>query len=344
MRYILSLCSKLQGGAFASRRSASNYVESARRQELIQNDDKTCRQNLAEGKFLLMCDGQPLLSKRTRDIAWTDYEGALAANPRLEEAFVFLGLESTSGEALFALSATDEAEALRGRCEEVRFVDLRKAVFFMDEDRASSLPRLSRAWSMLRWHRKSGFCSNCGARSVRNFSGSHRSCPSCGEVHYPRTSPVGIVLPASPSPERGVLLIRQPAYPPGMYSCVAGFADVGESLEDCVRREVAEEVGMEVSDVRVRGSQHWPYPDGSLMVGCEARLLAGGDEPTVDGHEIEEARWFSPHQLREAFERSRTNPKIRLDGDNSPDNVFVPPRQAIAHHLIKAWLQENGHL
>ncbi len=341
----------------SSKRFASTFVENVRRQELIQSDEKSCRESLRGGSFLLMHRGQPLLSRKTRGIAWMDYASALECNRKMEEEFVFLGLDLGSpasggdGEKPFFACPVPDQKILRGRDEELRFLHLRRAVFTLADDEVGSLrslPRLSKAWSLLRWHRKSTFCPNCGERSERNFSGSHRSCPSCGEVQYPRTSPVGIALPVAPDGS-GVLLIRQPVYPPGMFSCVAGFVDAGESLAECVRREVAEEVGVEVGAVRVRDSQHWPYPDGSLMVGCEAELVGQGQgqehpEPTVDGNEIEEARWFAPAELRRAFENSTRNPLLRFSADNSPDNLFVPPRQAIAHHLIKAWLTDNGHL
>jgi NADH pyrophosphatase NudC (nudix superfamily) len=332
----------------ASTRAASSFVERCRLQESIQTDEATCRESLKRGQFLLMHKGQPLLNKKTRNLFWANHQTVLGLNNDLDSEFVFLGLDAESSVPLFACPVPDEDSAL-GSDDGLRFVNLRLAMFTIqddDDDRPAARPGVmlaSKAWSLLRWHRKSGYCSNCGHQVSRSFSGSHRPCKNCGEVNYPRTSPVGIALPSAPDDSR-VLLIRQPMYPPGMYSCVAGFVDVGESLENCVRREVAEEVGMEVNEVRVRGSQHWPFPTGSLMVGCEAVLAVGDQQPSVDGNEIEEARWFSPEELRSAFQNSLKNPSLRLAPDNDPKNIFVPPKQAIAHRLIKGWLSRNGHL
>ena len=335
------------------RRFQSDLVRRARLQEKIMNDEDVCRRSLRSGRFMLMHKGQPLMSKRSRDLAWADFGRASALTPELEQEFAFLGLDP--GEyPLFAVPIDDGEAALSQDEEDLRFLPLRMVIFTLNND--ASLPLVTRAWSLLQWHRKSSYCPNCGGRSKRNFSGSHRFCvgkgeeeaDGCGETRYPHTSPVGIALPAAKDGS-GVVLIRQSAYPPGMYSCVAGFVDVGESLEECVRREVAEEAGLEVGQILFRRSQHWPFPSGSLMMGCEAVVAPDSSgnlrpDPLVDGNEIEEARWFNPEELRKAFDNSVKNPRLRFDGDNSPENRFVPPRQAVAHHLVKAWLQDNGHL
>lgn len=109
---------------------------------------------------------------------------------------------------------------------------------------------LTRGWSLLMWNRRTVFCPGCAARLVRHVSGTSSKCGECGAVQYPITAPVGIVC-VSDEDSTKVLLVRQPRFPPGMFSCVAGFLDVGETLEDCVRREVCEEVGLEVTQVRL---------------------------------------------------------------------------------------------
>jgi len=131
------------------------------------------------------------------------------------------------------------------------------------------------------------------------------------------------------------LLVRQPRFPPGMFSCVAGFLDAGETLEDCVRREVAEEVGLEVENVSYRSSQHWPFPAGSLMIGCHA-LVKPGQAVEIDKKEIEEARWFSRTEIASALSVSVEDPLVGVRGRNF-GKVFVPPSGALAHHLIKDW-------
>ena len=187
----------------------------------------------------------------------------------------------------------------------------------------------TQGWSLLMWSRKTKFCTVCGTKLVRAVSGSGAKCPGCGHVTYPTTSPVscdahcdncdiiicvqvGIVSIGHEASDQ-LLLIRQPRYPPGMYSCIAGFLDSGETLEvghvvlyelyiyddcqECVRREVAEEVGLDIDSVAYKCSQHWPFPAGSLMVGCHATVT--GDLPTPDPckQELEDARWFSRDEV-----------------------------------------------
>jgi NAD+ diphosphatase len=147
-----------------------------------------------------------------------------------------------------------------------------------------------------------------------------RACPACSAEHYPRTDPVVIMLV-----ERGerVLLGRQPSWPPGRWSALAGFVEVGETIEEAVRRETLEEAGISVGAVRYIASQPWPFPS-SLMIACIGAAL---DETiTIDPTELEQARWFSREKVRAA-----------LAGE--PDAPFIPaPPYAIAHTLMTAWL------
>ncbi|XP_035669092.1 nucleoside diphosphate-linked moiety X motif 13-like isoform X2 [Branchiostoma floridae] len=148
-------------------------------------------------------------------------------------------------------------------------------------------------------------------------------------------APVGIVLV---SHEDKCLLARQKQFPPGMYSALAGFCDMGESLEDTVRREVAEEVGLEVDTVSYMSSQHWPFPHSSIMLGCNATVRSM--ELEVDKTELEDAQWFSLPQIQVAlmagplgFDHSKkTSESIPL---------WIPPREAIAHQLIRNWAEKK---
>ena len=224
-----------------SARPASSFVDRVRLQETIKENEEACRTHLAKGKLLLMHKGRPLMDRTTRGAAWTSPNSDLT-----NDDFAFLGLDD-DGVGLFAVNVTDRDPASLEEDGRTKFVDLRKALFTAADGHQ---PLLTRAWSLLQWHRKTKFCAACGGKLERSYSGSHRACGDCGAVYYPHLSPVGIVLVAARDNSK-VLLIRQPRYPPGMYSCVAGFVDVGESLEQCVQREVAEEVGIEVTDVRV---------------------------------------------------------------------------------------------
>jgi NAD+ diphosphatase len=151
------------------------------------------------------------------------------------------------------------------------------------------------ALQKVEWLRTHRFCSKCGHATVRHPVHEAMACPACGHLHFPRLAPAVIVLI-----ERGreMLLARSPGFTPGVYSTVAGFVEPGESLEETVHREIREEVGVEVTDVRYFGSQPWPFPH-SLMVGFIARWKSG--EIRIDDHEIEDARWFTPEALPPAL-------------------------------------------
>jgi NAD+ diphosphatase len=132
---------------------------------------------------------------------------------------------------------------------------------------ADHLGAMAQARSLSHWHLKHGFCSVCGTASVMRIGGYRRDCPACGAQHFPRTDPVVIMLAVDG--ER-CLLGRQARFAPGMYSCLAGFVEPGETIEDAVRRETGEEAGIRIGRVRYHSSQPWPFPS-SLMIGCHRR-------------------------------------------------------------------------
>ena len=148
-----------------------------------------------------------------------------------------------------------------------------------------------RAVQIVDWDRNHRFCGRCGTPTDRHPAERSRVCPRCGLQHFPRLSPAVITL--IEDGER-MLLARSPHFAPGVYSTLAGFVEPGESLEEAVVREVREEVGVELADLRYFGSQPWPFPN-SLMIGFVARW-AGGEIRPQEG-EIEDARWFTPDDL-----------------------------------------------
>ncbi len=178
---------------------------------------------------------------------------------------------------------------------------------------------LAHAVGLLNWHRRHRFCANCGAPTSSAEAGHVRACPRCGAIHHPRTDPVVITLVHDGD---RVLLGRQPTWPPGRYSALAGFVEPGESLEEAVAREIGEESGVTVRDVRYRSSQPWPFP-ASLMLGFEAAYAAG--QPYTHDRELEDVRWFSRHELERA---------VAGDGE-----LLLPPPLAIARRLIEGWLR-----
>jgi NAD+ diphosphatase len=229
---------------------------------------------------------------------------------------VFLGLLDEAPRFSFALEAA-AVESLKGR-DDLKLIDLR-SIAVQSVVAPEHLPPLAEAKSILGWHARHRFCPNCGAPTQSKHGGWRRDCNACGAEHFPRTDPVVIMLPIAG--ERCVLG-RSPRFPQTMWSCLAGFAEPGESIEDAVRREVHEEVGLSCARVNYFGSQPWPFPS-SLMIGCHAVALT--EEIVIDRTEIEDARWFDRAELKLMLTRQH------------PQGLTTPPPIAIAHHIIRAF-------
>ena len=233
--------------------------------------------------------------------------GHLLLAPPSEEA-VFLGLADEV--PLFA-DYVGEAEPAGGRP-----AGLREAATELPAEEAALA---GYAGSLLAWHRRHRFCANCGAPTEAQDAGHERHCPSCDAHHFPRTDPV-VIVRVTDARDR-LLLGRQARWPEGRFSLLAGYVEPGEALEEAVRREVAEESGIELGDVSYVASQPWPFPS-SLMLGFSA-VAAGGD-PAPGDNELAEVRWFE----REEVERAAR-------GESS---IALAPPYSIARRLIDAWL------
>ncbi|HJQ64356.1 MAG TPA: NAD(+) diphosphatase [Burkholderiales bacterium] len=162
-------------------------------------------------------------------------------------------------------------------------------LFGMVEETLAALS--GRACQILDWDRDHQYCSRCGTPTQPRDNERSRTCPSCRFTSYPPVSPAIMTLVTR---GRDILLARKPVWPAGRFSAIAGFVEPGETLEDTVRRETREEVGVEVRDIRYFGSQPWPFPH-SLMIAFTAEYAGGDVRP--DGEEIEEAQWFEAGQL-----------------------------------------------
>jgi NAD+ diphosphatase len=188
------------------------------------------------------------------------------------------------------------------------------------ESFSAAVPRLSiefaslaaLAHQLLRWERKSRYCGTCGNILTRNAGGWGKSCPACSAVRFPAMHPCVIVLIHRPGE---LLLVRKAEWPAGRYSLVAGFVDFGEAFEEAVHREVKEETGVTVKDLRYIGSQAWPFPS-QIMAGFTAEYEGG--ELCVDRHELEDARWFPLGALPE-----------------------LPPPRSIARYLLDQYLRQR---
>jgi NAD+ diphosphatase len=208
----------------------------------------------------------------------------------------------------------------------VRWSELRPAALALPEGEAALL---AYARAMIWWHARHGFCGVCGAPTRVEEAGHVRACTRCDARHFPRTDPAVIVLithrPEGAGREgEACLLGNAPAWPAAMYSTLAGFVEPGESLEDAVRREMREEAGVAVDDVRYSSSQPWPFPQ-SLMLGFRARALSR--DLRVDGAELRDARWFM---------------RAELDAALADGSVWIPPRLSISRRLIDDWRAEDA--
>lgn len=223
---------------------------------------------------------------------------------------IFLGL--FRGQPAFAFAVVDDGDAPFPELGE--FHDLRYLGSVLPLDEANLV---AHARALVLWHRSQVYCSRCGSSSRAEAGGNSRRClsPECAQVYFPRVDPAVIVLV---SDGERCLLGRQPAWPEGRYSTIAGFVEPGESLEDAIRREIYEETNVRVSDIHYHSSQPWPFPS-SLMLGFTAR--ATSTDILLNDGELEDAGWFTRKELRSGF------PKL-------------PFGISIARRLIDDWLDD----
>lgn len=320
-------------------------IQRFRLQQKIKESDDVCAQYLPKAQFILYHRGKPFLQTKNRmdnQPQMATFQQVSNLIPSIDDEAVFLRL-SKDQVPVFAVMLPKEADTagIEGDFQG-KFVDMRAALFMIRSDWSGLM---SGGSSLLRWVKSAKYCWSCQAPLKRNASGCQLKCSNdaCGSVFYPPTNPVGISLIAA-SDHSKALLIRQPMYPPGMYSCVAGFVDPGESLSECVTRECAEEAGVEVnaSSLQLVDSNHWPNPTGSLMIGCI--VTTDTETPSPCTHEIEAVKWFTPKELNEAVLVSQNNPALRFAKNHDPNVYFVPPKGAIANVIIRSWLKKYHQL
>jgi NAD+ diphosphatase len=245
-----------------------------------------------------------------------------------------LGIDAGGAPAFAALLPDGAVEQLSGDSE--GFLDRRQLVVPGRDDLAlidlrsiavqglvapDALAVLGQAKAILSWHTRHGFCANCGAATRPAAAGWRRECGVCKTQHFPRTDPVVIMLALDG--ER-CLLGRQSRWPTGMYSCLAGFVEPGETIEEAVRREIREESGIACGEVAYLASQPWPFPS-SLMIGCFVR--ATSRDIVVDDVELEDARWFTRDDVTAMFDKRH------------PEGLTPPAPMAIAHHILRVWAE-----
>jgi len=274
----------------------------------------------SESLGLAMWNGRPLVEPAKDgglQIAYLPAKlvGELAGGA---ERLLFMGL--WKGSAVFAVDLEDAADPGAGPLEGMgKFEELRAIALKVPGPDAAIL---ATAKQMFEWRRRHKHCAVCGQATEAMEGGWKRQCPACGAEHFPRTDPVVIMLPFHGD---RCMLGRQEHWPPGMFSALAGFLEPGESIEEACARELNEEAGLRTRKVRYHSTQPWPYPS-SLMIGLIAEVE--DDEGAPDQTELSEIRWFTRNQARDLIAG-------KLDG------TFAPQRLAIAHQLIKAWVDEG---
>lgn len=268
-------------------------------------------------QLLLMHGGRLHLKLRDGNFdPWFHLAESRPLKPSPEQG-VLLGF-SESGPVL-AVPVAIESEQLP---ETIKAIDYRSVYMqgLIDEAAAGAL---AQGAALLAWHASHRFCSKCGTQSDMRAGGYKRHCPNCSTEHFPRTDPVAIMLTVTPEK---CLLGRGRHFGPGMYSALAGFIEPGETIEAAVRRETLEEAGIRLGRVVYHASQPWPFPY-SLMIGCFGEPL--NDDIQADLNELEDCRWFFRDEVRLMLDRTHK------------DNLVTPPKGAIAHHLIRAWVDSE---
>ncbi|MCH8230621.1 MAG: NAD(+) diphosphatase [Chloroflexi bacterium] len=267
---------------------------------------------------------KPLVRRTSQaELAWIGHEllddlPAEAGGPK------FLGFDADRNPH-FAIdvSAVDDPSRITKLAPGATFEDGRAAATEIPGEQTGIL---AQARSNLNWHARHRFCSVCGTESQSFRGGLIRRCPNCSSEHFPRTDPVAIMLVYRG--DKCVMGQTQARSNSTFYSCLAGFMDQGESIEEGVRREVREEAGLEVGKVTYHSSQPWPFP-ASLMIGCHAEAIT--EDIVIDSGEMSDVRWFTRDEVRLALED-------KLEGVNIPGPI------AIAHHLIKAWADGTANI
>jgi NAD+ diphosphatase len=266
-----------------------------------------------ETRFAIFWQGKTLITGMMQRAP----QAHLLRRPGIDLATTFLGLQD--GTPIFAadLSHLDNPYAAID-AGEAEFTDMRALTGALPVNDATIL---ATARAMLHWQSKTKFCSVCGGPTTPTRTGYVMLCQNCGTEHFPRTDPAVIMLVTKGD---RLLLGQSHKFPVerNFYSTLAGFVEPGESLEDAVRREVFEEVGITIGDVRYHSSQPWPFP-ASLMLGYYAEALT--EKITLETAEMRDAQWFTRTQLE--------NPKAL--GFN------LPPHDSIARRLIEDWLESR---
>jgi len=283
--------------------------------------------NAPEARFLVLADLKAVI--RTSDkselssIRWFSRQDLADFHLPTADA-LFLGRDLHTGVGHFALAFTEHrVRYAPGAMDVMRpIVDVR-TLAMQGALSPEEISLVGQARALAAWHEVNRCCGRCGGTTNVKDGGWRRKCWACGQEHFPRTDPVVIMLIVDGD---RCMLGHEARFQkePRMYSTLAGFIEPGEDIEHAVRREVHEEAGITVGEVRYHSSQPWPFPH-SIMLGCIG--VAETTDIKIDPKEIEEARWFSRDEVRQML------------AGKHPQGWWVPGQQAIARALIEAWAE-----
>ena len=267
-------------------------------------------------KFLPMKDLTVPVSQGSQDgLGWLSADEMQELG--IDNSALFLGL--LNGEACFVVDISDQEQAIQelSKGGGYRYVDARTVTEILS---GTDSGIVAQARAQVDWHKRNRFCSTCGHETLVRRGGQALQCSKCEIMHYPRTDPVIITVV---SDKDRCLLGQSRGRGSGTsrYSALAGFVDQGESIEEAVVREVMEESGITIENVRYHSSQPWPFPS-SLMIGCHADAVTTNIQ--IDEEEMLDVRWFQRNEVLMALE-------------GTSEILAIPGPIAIAHHLIKAW-------
>lgn len=317
--------------SFAADRPALNAVAALDRMSPRRGDMSYLAELLAQPqtRVLVLIDEKPVIrsnpERTAANLALFNADALADFDPDNREGLMFLGARPETGYAIFALALSPEAAL---HCDPegsvlAPAVDLRtlamQGVLSDDE-----LALAATAVALAHWHAETIFCGRCGQSTRMLDGGWKRDCEACGHAQFPRTDPVVIMLPTAGD---RCVLARQPQFPDGMMSAIAGFLEPGESIESAVARETAEEIGLAVTRVDYVQSQPWPFPH-SLMIGASAEVSFA--PLRVDLDELAQARWFDRDEARQILE------------GHHPHGLWAPGRHAIAHWLLRRFVERGA--
>jgi len=267
-------------------------------------------------RFLPMWDLKVLLTNGSQEgLDWLGFDDLTRLG--VDAAPIFLGMAGGAPHFVVDVSKNESAVQELNESTGKRFEDARTATEVLSGPDSGIV---AQARAQVNWHNRNGFCAVCGHETFMKRGGQVRQCSGCEAQNYPRTDPVVITVVS----DNDLCLLgrsRGRGAPSSRYSALAGFVDQGESIEEAVAREVMEEAGIRVGNVRYHSSQPWPFPS-TLMIGCHADAVT--TDISMDDEEMADVRWFPREEVL-----------LALAGEN--ENLAVPGPIAIAHHIIKAW-------